>query len=164
MKFPQVIICSPDDWVANQLKELAADHRWKLRVVRQPAAVAALVEEPRPTVLVVQADPDADRPDRLQLVADTHRRRPDVATVVVSDAKLSDDDRPGWAAAALDLGARLVLFPPFTRPVLEDVIGGLMAATIRRTTGDAPAPAFPPALKPPTEAVIDLADEQYRHD
>lgn len=162
MRYPQVIVCSPDDWVANQLKELVAEHRWRLRVVRQPAAAGALARENRPTVLVVQADPDADRPDHLRLVADTHRHRPDVATVVVSDAKLSDDDRPGWAAAAVDLGARLVLFPPFTRPVLEDVVGGLMAATIRRTTGELPEVTSPPAV--PQEGTIDLADERYRDD
>ena len=38
MRFPQLVVCAPDDWAADQLRELAAEHRWVLRSVRQPAA------------------------------------------------------------------------------------------------------------------------------
>ena len=74
---------------------------------------------------------------------------PDVAVVVLSDVKLADDDRAAWTAGVLDLGARYVLFPPLQRPVLEDLVGGLMTATQRRTIGA-------------TAGTIDLADEQYK--
>lgn len=132
MKHPVVVVCAFDDWVANQLRELAAEHKWLLREVRLPAAALDLVRDPRPAVLVVQADPTADATGPLGLVADAHRLCPDVPAVVVSDAKLGDDDRAAWTAAALDLGARFVLFPPLTRPVVEDLVSGLMAAVARR--------------------------------
>jgi hypothetical protein len=152
MRYPQVIVCGFDAWVANQLRELAAGHRWLLREVRQPGAALELTREPRPTVLVVQADPTADRPDPLRLVADAHRLSPDTATVVLSDVKLAEDDRAAWAAGVLDLGARYVLFPPLQRPVLEDLVGGLMAAALRRTGG------------PAAGGEIDLADKRYEDD
>lgn len=138
MKYPQLVVCGPDDWVANQLGELTAEHRWLVRPVRRPPAALELAREGRPTVLLVQADPTADDAGPLELVADAHRLAPDAPAVVVSDVKLPEADRAGWVAAALDLGARVVLFPPLTRPVLEDVVGGLMAATVRRTAPETP--------------------------
>jgi hypothetical protein len=146
MRFPQVVVCGPDEWPAAQLRELAAEHRWLLRPVRQPAAAVELVRAGRPTVLLVQADPTTA--DDLRLVADAHRLAPDAAVVVLGGAKLPEADQAGWSAAALDLGARAVLFPPLTRPVLEDLVGGLMAAVVRRVVG-------------PDDGVIDLAEGQY---
>lgn len=151
MRYPQVVVCAFDAWTANQLRELAAAQRWLLREVRQPAAALELAREPRPTVLVVQVDPTADRPDPLRLVADVRRLAPDAAAVVISDVKLADDDRTAWAAGVLDLGARYVLFPPIQRPVLEDLVGGLMTATLRWVVG-------------PAGGTIDLADERYEDD
>ena len=156
MRYPQVVVCAFDDWTANQLRPQAAEHRWLLRSVRQAAAARdlALALEPRPTVLLVQADPAADKPDALRLVADVHRLRPDVAVVVLSDVKLGEDERATWAAGVYDLGARFVLVPPLTRPVLEDLVGGLMAATVRRVVGGGPEPT-------PASEVIDLAEGGY---
>lgn len=153
MRFPQIVVCAFDAWAANQLRELADGHRWLLREVRQPAAALELARQARPTVLVVQADPTADRPDPLRLVADARRLAPDAAAVVLSDVKLSDDDRASWTATVLDLGARYVLFPPLQRSVLEDLVGGLMAATLRRVVGPEAA-----------GGTIDLADERYEDD
>ena len=91
------------------------------------------------------------------------RERPDVPVVAVSDVKLNDADRVAWTAALFDLGARYVLFPPLTKPVLEDVVSGLMAAAVGRQIGGPPAakPAAPkPRPRPKSEDdVIDLADE-----
>jgi hypothetical protein len=102
-------------------------------------------------VAVLQADFTADKPVALAAVAELHRKNPDADVVVVSDTKMSDDDRPGWTAAALDLGARVVLFPPLTRVVLEDTVSGLLDARVSR-----PAPTPTP---PPRE--IDLAAGEY---
>jgi len=74
--------------------------------------------------------------------------------VAVADVKLPDAERAAWTAALLDLGARYVLFPPLTRPVLEDAVSGLMAATIRRVIGEVP-PTPTPARD---ERILDLAD------
>lgn len=150
MQFPQVVVCAFDDWMANQLRELVAEHRWLLRETRLPSAALELVRDSRPTVLLVQADPTSDKLDPLQLVADTHRRFPDVACVVLSDAKLPEDERAAWTAGVLDLGARFVLFPPLMRPVLEDLLSGLMGAMVQRVMGDAPTKS--------AEGAIDLAE------
>lgn len=128
MRYPQLIVCGPDEWIAGQLRELAGEHGWLLRPVRRPAAALDLTRDARPAVLFAQTDPTRSADGALRLVADVHRLAPDVPVVVVSDVKLPEAERAGWAASAMDLGARLVLFPPLTRAVLEDVAGGLMAA------------------------------------
>ncbi len=166
MRFPQVVVCGFDEWAANQLRGLAGEHRWLLREVRQPTAALDLVRDDRPTVLVVQADPTADRADHLRLVADARRLAPDAAVVVMSDIKLGEDDRAAWAAGVLDLGARYVLFPPLSRPVLEDLVGGLMAAAVRRLTGPAAArgEAKQAGQAATGDRAIDLADLRYEDD
>lgn len=155
MKHPQVVVLAFDEWLGKQLRELAAEARWLVRETRQAAACLGLARDPRPTVLLVQADPHDDAAAALALVADVHRMAPDVATVVVSDVKLAEDDRVAWTAVALDLGARYVLFPPLSRPVIEDIVSGLMAAAVRRAL---PADPVAPA-RPAEPAAIDLAEE-----
>lgn len=149
MRYPQVVILEADDWIARQVRELAAENRWLLKQPRQIDHALSLARESRPTVLLVQFEPLADQPGPLALIADTHRLAPDVPAVAVSDVKLPDAERAAWTASLLDLGARHVLFPPFAKPVLEDVVSGLMAAVIAR--------AAPPIGS--SEVVIDLADE-----
>ena len=78
--------------------------------------------------------------------------------MAVADVKLPDAERAAWAAALFDLGVRFVLFPPLTKPVLEDVASGLMAAAIRRVVGEASSTPVMPALS--EESVLDLADEE----
>lgn len=135
MRFPQVIVCGSDDWIAKQLADLIAEHRWLVQSVRRPSAALAAARELRPTVVLIQTDPTTADPAALQLVADLHVIRPDVPTVIVSDVKLPEESRALWAAAVLDLGARFVLFPPLTKPVLEDVVSGFLASAIRNTGG-----------------------------
>lgn len=142
MRAPRIVILGLDDWLAKQLRPLAEEHRWLLSDYRQLNAARAALGN-RPTVLVLQVDPHADQSPGLALLAEVHHALPDVAAVVISDGKLPDDDRARWTAAAFDLGAAFVLFPPLTGPVLEDLVGGLMAALLPRAGED----------------VIDLAEE-----
>ena len=158
MRYPQLVVLDSDEWVARQLRGLAGDHRWLLRPCRKGDAALSLAREPRPTVLFVQVEPGADDAAPFALIADAHRLAPDVPVVAVSDLKLPDADRVAWSAVLLDLGARYVLFPPLSRPVLEDVTSGLMAAAVRRVIGGEPPPAAP---KSAPEPVIDLADEGH---
>jgi DNA-binding response OmpR family regulator len=172
MRAPQIVVVEADGWIARHLGDLAAEDAWLVRGARTPDAALPLVRERGPCVLVVQVELAEDRPAPLRLVADLRRACPDVPVVAVSDVKLNDADRVAWTAALFDLGARYVLFPPLTKPVLEDVVSGLMAAAIRRAAGAAPgspAPAGAPKSKPkPRRAkpeaegdeVIDLADEE----
>jgi hypothetical protein len=152
MRFPQIIVLEHDGWLAKQLRELAGETRWLVQGARTTDAALSLAAR-QPTVLLAQFEPGADRPGQLQLVADVHRAAPDTPLVAVADVKLPDAERAAWTAALFDLGARFVLWPPLTKPVLEDVVSGLMTATIRRVLG-----ASPPA-RARGEAVLDLADE-----
>lgn len=155
MRYPHLIILEADGWVARHLRELAGESRWLVREPRSRDAALSFAREPRPGVLVVQVEPTGDNPAAFTLIADAHRLRPDVPVVAVSDVKMPDADRVAWTAVLLDLGARYVLFPPTTKPVLEDVVSGLMAASVRRVVGV----EWPPRGEPDEEP-IDLADAE----
>ena len=161
MRAPQVVVLEYDGWIGRHLGDLTAEGSWLLRAARDCAAALSLVRAGGPCVLLVQVELGGDVPAPLALIADVRRERPDVPVVAVSDVKLNDADRVAWTAALFDLGARYVLFPPLTRPVLEDVVSGLMAAAVQRTVGGAPGvrPAAKPRPRPKPEEVIDLADE-----
>ena len=153
MRYPQLVVLELDGWLGRQLGELASTRRWLLREGRQFGAVRSLLSPPRPTVLIAQLDPRREKTDGLQFLADIHLTWPDVATLAVSDVKLNDDnDRAAWTELVLDLGARAVMFPPLTRPVLEEVVGQMMTAVLARTR---------PGWEPPSGKgeVIDLAEE-----
>ena len=156
MRSPQVIVLEQDGWLAKQLRELAGESRWLVQTARSVDTALSLARRRQPAVLVVQFEASEDKPDRLGLIAEAHRAAPDVPVVAVADVKFPDAERTAWTAALLDLGARYVLFPPLTKPVLEDAVSGLMAAAVRRVIGEAPPPT-PPA--PNRDGVIDLADE-----
>ena len=159
MKHPQVIVLDADGWLAKQLRELAAESRWLVRPARTADAALSLARGRSPAVLLVQFEPGEDKPAPLGLIADVHRLAPEVPVVAVADAKMPDAERAAWTAALLDLGARYVLFPPLTKSVLEDVVSGLMTATIRRVVGeDAVFAPLPRSAR--SEEVIDLADEE----
>lgn len=168
MRAPQIVVVEYDGWIARHLGDIAAEGAWLVRGIRGVDAAMPLLRERRPCVLIVQVELAEDKPAPLRLIADTHRDCPDVPIVAASDVKLSDTDRVAWTAALFDLGARYVLFPPLTKPILEDVISGLMEAAIRRVVGDAPPAAKPPTGTPkpkrvrrkPADEVIDLADEE----
>lgn len=150
MRYPQLIVLAFDDWLAKQMAEFAHDHRWLLKEVRQAGACKTLLRDPRPTVLLAQLDPHgSDAAAPMAFLADVHRHHPHVATVVVSDVKLNEEERISWTATAFDLGARFVLFPPLSRPVLEDLVGGLIGAMVGPSA----------VAEKPREAVIDLAEE-----
>jgi len=153
--YPQLVVFDSDGWVAKQLAELAGESRWLMRQPRTRDSTLALFGEQRPTVLFIRVDPSDENDEALALLTDVHRRDPDAAIVAVSAVKLPDADRATWTALLFDLGARYVLFPPLTKPVLEDLASGLMASAVRRVMGDdavsgrLPAEADRPGEEPP---------------
>ncbi len=162
MRAPQLVVLEADGWIARHLADIAAEGAWLVRGTRSIDAAMSFVRERGPCVLMVQVELAEDKPAALRFIADVCRDSPDVSVVAMSDVKLSDADRVAWTAALFDLGARYVLFPPLTRPVLEDLVSGLMAAAIKRVVGETPAAvAKAPKQRPrePTEEMIDLADE-----
>ncbi len=158
MKHPRIIVCEIDGWLAKQLRELAAENRWLVRATRTADTALSLACERGPAVLLVQFEPGEVKAEPFKLMADVHRLAPDVTVIAIADSKLPDIERTAWTAALLDLGSRYVLFPPLTKSVLEDVVSGLMAATILRVVGN--SVAAPPRATRTPEAVIDLADEE----
>lgn len=157
MRAPQVVILEADGWIAKQLRELAGENRWLVQSARSIEAVRSLVKR-QPTVLFVQFEPVEEKPAPLELIATVHRHASDTPIVAVADVKLPDAERAAWTAALFDLGARFVMFPPLTKPVLEDVASGLMAAAIRRVVGEVlRTPAIATSSEQP---VLDLAEEE----
>ncbi|HSQ56310.1 MAG TPA: hypothetical protein VLM40_11275 [Gemmata sp.] len=159
MKHPQVIVLDADGWIARQLRELADEGRWLIRMVRAVDAAKSLAQRNRASVLLLQFELADEKQTRLAMMSELHRLTPDMPVVAIADVKLSDTERAAWTAAVLDLGARYVLFPPITKTVLEDLVSGLMTATIRRVVGrDAAFGPLPQSSR--LEEVIDLADEE----
>jgi hypothetical protein len=152
MKLPQVIVLELDGWLAKQLRELAGESRWLIQQTRSVDTAMSLVRDRRPAVLIVQIEPGEDKPEPLNMIAEIHRLAQDVPVVAVSDVKLPDAERAAWTAVLVDLGARYVLFPPLMKPVLEDIISGMMTGAIRTVVGDAPSSPRR------DEGIIDLAD------
>jgi hypothetical protein len=140
----QIVVFDADGTIGRQLADVAAENRWLVRPTRTPAAALELARDRRSTVVFTRFSP-ADAAT-VTLVADIHRMAPDVAVVAVSDEKLPEPERAAWTAVLFDLGARYVLFPPLTKPVLEDLASGLMPGAALGTAA-------------PGDDVIDLADE-----
>jgi hypothetical protein len=155
MKAPLVVMVSLDDELPNMIREFVGEQRWLFAELKQITGLSARVEHTRPVVVFVQIDPEADIEVPYRAISELARSHSDVPVVVISDAKLHDDDRPTWTTTLLNLGAKHIIFPPFTKLVLEDLAGGLMTATIIRLTGKPPEPL------PPAPDAIDLAEGGY---
>ena len=94
----------------------------------------ACLEESRPAVLLLRLE--RELLDGLTLLDRVAERAPDCPVVLVSDVKMEGaEQRAQLSALAFDLGARYVLFPPLQQPVIEDLVAGLMGATVRRVVG-----------------------------
>jgi chemotaxis response regulator CheB len=97
-----------------------------------------LLAEVRPCVLLLKLE--RELLDGLTLLGRVAERAPDCPVVLVSDVKMEGaEQRAHLSALATDLGARYVLFPPLQTPVIEDLVAGLMAATVQRVVGTSSA-------------------------
>lgn len=131
MRHPQIVTYEADGFLAAQVADLARESRWLVRESRQPEACLNLLQQSGPAVLLIMLGPKLA--DELALLGELHEKAPDVPALVFSAAKLeSADHRAALAGIACDLGARHVLFPPLARNAIEDLVAGMMAATIRR--------------------------------
>lgn len=151
MKAPQVLLCAFDNWLADQLRSFVAERGWLLREGRQVAAWQEAAAAVRVGVAILQANLSADG-KALAAVSAVSRGNADLPVIVVSDTKMSAEDRAAWTLAVLDVSARLILFPPLTRSVLEDAVGGLMDVAVSRVL---------PVAKTEAPAEIDLAGGHY---
>jgi DNA-binding NtrC family response regulator len=131
MKYPQIVVYESDGSLAQMVRRLAADHQWLVRESRQPDACVNLLSESRPALLLLKLDRDMH--EGMTLLSRVAERSPDCPVILISDAKLEGAEQRGQLSAlAFDLGARYVLFPPLQQPVIEDLVSGLLTATIRK--------------------------------
>ena len=131
MRHPQVVVYESDGKIAEELGELVKEHAWLLRESREPVACLNLLRQIRPSVLLLKIERRLI--DELAFLAEVVRVVPDCAVVVVSDVKLeSAEQRTNLATLAFDLGARYVMFPPLEESLIEDIVIGLMEATMSR--------------------------------
>jgi len=136
MKHPQVVVYESDGSLAAQVRRVAEDNSWLVRESRRPDACLQLLAEVRPSVLLLKIERELH--DGLALLGQVAERAPDCPVVLVSDVKMEGaEQRAQLSALAMDLGARYVLFPPHQTPVIEDLVSGLMASTVRRMVGTA---------------------------
>ena len=134
MKHPQVVVYESDGALAGQVRRLAGENAWLVRESRQPDACLQLLAEVRPSVLLLKLE--RELLDGLTLLGRVAERAPVCPVVLVSDVKMEGaEQRAQLSALAMDLGARYVLFPPLQTPVIEDLVAGLMGATVRRVVG-----------------------------
>jgi len=136
MKHPQVVVYESDGWLADQVRRLAGENAWLVRESRRPDACLNMLEDSRPAVLLLRLE--RELLDGLTLLSQVTERAPDCPVILVSDVKMEGaEQRAQLSALAFDLGARYVLFPPLQQPVIEDLVAGLLGATIRRVVGAA---------------------------
>ena len=136
MRYPQIVVYESDGLLAGSVRKLAADHHWLVRESRQPAACLNLLADSRPALLLLKLERDLQ--EGLTLLSRVAERAPDCPVVLISDVKMEGaEQRAQLSALAFDLGARYVLFPPLQQPVIDDLVTGLMEATIKRVVGTA---------------------------
>src|SRR5262245_38474075 len=134
MRLPQVVVYEADGSLAGQIRRLAEENAWLVRETRRPDACLELLSEVRPSVLLLKLERELQ--EGLMLLARAAERAPDCPVVLVSDVKMEGaEQRAQLSALAFDLGARYVLFPPLQQPVIEDLVSGLMTATVQRVVG-----------------------------
>jgi hypothetical protein len=128
MRYPQVIICSTDDELANELRPLAQFRRWTISTYRRADLALPALGSASPTVLLLHVDPVAQEPDAISLIPKLLKSYPDLTMIVNATGKLPEAERPNWTAVVLSIGASFVLFPPITITVLEDLLSGVILA------------------------------------
>jgi DNA-binding NarL/FixJ family response regulator len=134
LRHPQVVIYEKKPMLAEMIEPLAKENAWLIRESRQPGGCLNLLRQVRPSVLVLKL---GELIEELELLGQIHHHVPDCAVIVVSDVKLEgNEQRLNLAGIAYDLGASYVMFPPITQTLIEDLVSGLMAATISRSIGD----------------------------
>src|SRR6516164_3030621 len=119
MRVPQVVVYESDGRIAALLRPLTVDHGWLLREPRRLETCLRLVSRGGPAILVIKLGRHLEREFALQERA--RRSSPRTPIVLVADS-----DHPWLAGLGWDLGAKMVLSPPFQREALLEIVPALM--------------------------------------
>jgi hypothetical protein len=115
MQHTQVLVYENDGKLSAGLKDLAQQHGFRLREIRQEKACLNLLRRAGPGVLVLKVGRDLER--EVRLLERAGWWFPETAVIVVGDTAY-----PGLAGLAWDLGARFVLFPPQPLELLPEIV------------------------------------------
>ena len=115
MRYPQVLVYENDGRLAELLRRESEARRWSLREPRRQESCLRLLARGGPSVLVLKVGTDLTR--EFTLLERVSWLHPEAATVVAGDT-----ENPALAGLAWDLGASFVLFPPFLRRELPEMV------------------------------------------
>ncbi len=118
MRRSQALLCESDGTLAKLLRPLFEEKGWRLREFRQIESMKTTLQEGVPVVILKLG---RRLFEELALLEQTHWAYPETAMVVIGDLA-----NPDLAALCWDLGARFVLFPPWPREHLRDIVKSLM--------------------------------------
>ena len=131
MRHPRLVIYERDGFLAEQVRELAREHRWVVRESRQADACLKILRDPGPAVLLIKVDKEAL--DGMALIGRAFESAPHCPLALFFDEKQEGaGQRALLAGLAYDLGASAVVFPPLTQSAVEDLAAGLMAGAVAR--------------------------------
>jgi DNA-binding response OmpR family regulator len=120
MRAPQLVVYESDGRLAALLRPLAEENGWTLREPRRIETCLRLLPRGGPGVLVIKLGRHLEREFALHERA--RETSPTTPVILVAES-----DNPWLAGLGWDLGAALVLAPPFPRETLIDVVSSLMA-------------------------------------
>lgn len=121
MQHTQVLVYESDGKLAAGLEDLAHQHGFRVREIRQEKACFNLLRRGGAGVLVLKIGRDLER--EVRLLERASWLFPETAIIVVGDTNY-----PGLAGLAWDLGARFVLFPPQPLELLPELVRSLLPA------------------------------------
>lgn len=156
MRGPLLTLCALDSWLHNQLRDVLREREWQLDEVRTLDAWCNHLDADRPNVGILQLDFAELKDSVFETLRECHQQLPHVPIVIIADTKLADEPKAIWTLELMDLGVRYVLFPPLTKVVLEDLVTGLMEATLTRWQANDLATSVKN-----TPTTIDLAEGKY---
>ncbi len=127
MRLRQVIIFEQEAVLASLLQQLPNSHQWRIRNFKNSASVLPALKEGIEFVLIPVG---RDLLEEMALLEQITWSYPETITVVIGR-----NEHPDLAGLAWDLGARFVLFPPFTTGQVGELVNSLLDEHKRKGPG-----------------------------
>ena len=125
MRYPQIVVYERDGRLAELLRRLAGERRWKIREPRRLELCLRMLDGAGLSVFVLRAGTDIVR--EMTLMDEVLWLCPEVATVVVSDG-----NQPALDCLAWELGVAYVHASLTSRTGLPDLVSHMMDSLVSR--------------------------------